>query len=130
MISCPPLPRQAPDVRSRFGVFPLQLAGWANSAEAAEAMLAAGAPPDTRDDGMRTAGHAAAASDASEALEVLLSFGAHREVRGRGAVAPGGPRGGLWDGCVLGGRGGCVMVGGRVGRPGQLSARTLATSTT
>eukprot|EP00962_Isochrysis_galbana_P045070 scaffold17656_cov105-Isochrysis_galbana.AAC.1 len=88
VISCPPLPRQVPDVRSRFGVFPLQLAGWANSAEAAEAMLGAGAPPDTRDDGMRTAGHAAAASDASEALEVLLSFGAHREVRGRGAVAP------------------------------------------
>jgi ankyrin repeat protein len=82
----PPCPLQAPDVRGRFGVSPLQLAGWANSAEAAEAMLAAGAPLDTCDDRLRTAGHAAAASDASEALEVLLSCGAHREVSGRGAI--------------------------------------------
>jgi len=71
---------QAPDVRGQYGVPPLQMAGWANAAEAAEAMLAGGASPDTGDERLRTPCHAAAARDASEALEVLLSSGAQMEV--------------------------------------------------
>jgi len=57
------------------------MAGWANAAEAAEAMLVNGAPPDPCDERLRTPCHAAAASDSSEALEVLISCGADIEKR-------------------------------------------------
>lgn len=66
----------------------MQMAGWANAAEAAEAMLVNGAPPDPCDERLRTPCHAAAASDSSEALEVLISCGADIEARDQRGWTP------------------------------------------
>ena len=51
------------------------MAGCANSAEAAEVLLRAGASVNAGDKKRRTATHAASANDCAECLEVLLEHG-------------------------------------------------------